>query len=218
MKFIIRILLICVLISIPLANAVFADDMLGVGLHVGFQHDVGSLRGYSYDPTVEYDPQNNLFIGAAFKFNFGLFMFRTGVDSTFLINKGSRPDDPDETGYISSYSIQYTAIPVFIGMIFPIQSIGEFYMGGGGAYIQGTGKIRNAGSEEEDLSATANAFGVMAGIQIKTISSIRIYLEWQYLDGRSKPIRTISASPDWNGYYVDYTGHRLLVGIMYYII
>lgn len=222
MKFIFRIIILFIFFSITMASVVFANDMVGIGIHVGFQQNVGSLRGYSYDPTIEYDPQNNIFLGASFKFNIRFFMLRTGVDSSFLMNKGSRPDDSTN---ISTYNVQYTAIPVFIGMIFPILSRGEFYMGGGGAYITGTGTIKSAGStEEEDLSVTAEAYGVMAGIQLETVSSIRIYLEWQYLNGRSKPLRKTRAAPydinnpDWKDYYVDYTGHRILVGVMYYII
>jgi opacity protein-like surface antigen len=208
-KKLIFMMIILLLYGVGLAHA---RDHLGVGIHVGVQHDVGNI---SSDPSIKVDPQNNSLVGFSLKFNMGSLFLRSGVDTTFLINQG---DILENTAEIEYYRIQYTAIPAFLGFTFPIQDIGEFYMGGGMAYFFGTGKIKSSVSGKEDIQASAYGFGVMAGIQLNVISSIKLYMEWEYLDGRSEPITKTQSSYDWDNFYVDFTGHRIFLGIMYYLI
>jgi opacity protein-like surface antigen len=193
-------------------NAAHAREYVGVGIHVGAHHDVGNI---SSDPSVKVDPQNNSLIGFSLKINMGALFLRSGVDTTFLINQG---DILENTAEIDYYQIHYTAIPAFMGFAFPIQDIGEFYMGGGMAYFIGSGKIKSSVSGKEDIQTSAYGFGVIAGIQLNIVSSIKLYMEWEYLDGRSEPITKTQSTYDWDNFYVDFTGHRILLGIMYYLI
>ncbi|MDY6935770.1 MAG: outer membrane beta-barrel protein [Spirochaetota bacterium] len=191
-----------------------AKDVFGIGIYMGAQHDVGNLN--SYNPYIQIDPQNNLLLGFACKVNYLYFFGKTGVETTFLINRGEVEENSDEIEYVK---IDYTSIPIFAGMSFPILSSAEFYMGGGFAYFLGRGEIKSSSSfYEDEIDTTAFGIGFILGISYIFPSSIRCYFEWKYLDGRSDQISQTQSSYNWQNYYVDFTGHRIFIGIMYYLI
>lgn len=187
---------------------------IGLGLHLGAHHNVGRLS--DYNGGFDLDPQNNYLIGFAFKANYRFLFLRTGVDTSFILNKGRVLENSDPNDPVQRYRITYTEIPCFIGLNFPVQDIGEFYMGGGIAYFIGNGTVTT--STSTDIDATALGFGFITGIQIYITSTVRLYMEWQYLDARSEPVaNTVTAPQTWDNYYIDFSGHRLLAGIMYYV-
>ena len=189
-------------------------DYLGVGLHAGIQHDTGNLSSYSSD--IKVFPQNSLLFGAAFRVNMSCLFIRSGVDYSMMINKG---EVIDSSANFETYKISYVSVPSFIGLSFPVQNTGSLYIGGGIAYFLGSGRIYSTlTNQTEKIEVSGLAYGVTTGIQVNATDSVRIYLEWQYLAGKSDPKLRTSSTYDWKELYVDFTGHRLLIGAMYYLI
>jgi opacity protein-like surface antigen len=198
-----------------LASPAAAAQYFGVGFHAGGQYDVGMLA--SYNPSFQTDPQNSLLLGFALKANYSFLFLRAGIDTSFVINEGKVLENSDPNDPIEEYSISYTGIPLFVGLNFPVQDVGEFYLGGGGAYFLGRGTVKYPG--KEDFEASALGYGFIAGIQLVLSPSFRLYIEWEYLDAKSEPVlNTVTAPQTWKNYYVDFTGHRFLLGLMYYVL
>lgn len=192
-----------------------AEQYFGIGFHMGMQHDVGNIS--SYNSKLETDPQNNFIIGLAIKSNYKFLFIRTGVETTFLVNKGevTGKNDATDQDTISEYRISYMEVPAFIGINFPVQKVGEFYMGCGMAYFLATGSITH--TSKEDISAYAFGYGFITGMQISINSIFRLYMEWNYTEARSGPI--MSTTPTgWKNFSIDFSGHRIVIGIMYYMI
>ena len=99
---------VCIFCYINTANA---EDIVGFGLHIGAQNDVGNIN--SYDPDIQIYPQNNYFLGLSCKSNFVCLFVRSGVDTTFLINRGEVLEDSSDE--IASIKIHYVSIPFFFG-------------------------------------------------------------------------------------------------------
>ena len=190
----------------------FAQDMLGLGVHLGVHHDVGNPSGQ--DPDLIYEPQNSLLLGFSFKINMHFLFLRTGFDTAFLVNKAKVHET---SGSIESSSYKYIVVPAFIGIRYPLRNIGEFYMGAGVAYFLGTGNVTPLAGSREDVDATASGYGFITGIEFKFFPSIHLYMEWEYFDSRSEA-ELNTAGESWDNYHVDFSGHRILLGAMYYII
>ncbi len=190
-------------------------EYFGVGIHVGAHHNVGNLD--SYDPTMQIKPQTDILVGCAFKTNLKFFFIRAGIDTTFLFTKGEVLEPSTNGDTTAEYRIQYSQVPCFAGLNFPVQDIGEFYMGGGIAYLLATGSVKHG--TKEDISASALGYGFLCGMQLNITSFIKLYMEWEYIDARSKPMMATQPSVStWKNMYVDFTGHRMLIGAMYYLL
>ena len=67
------------------------------------------------------------------------------------------------------------------------------------------------------ILATALGFGFIAGMQLHVSAKIRLYMEWEYIDARSGASMNTAAAPTaWDNLYIDFSGHRILLGVMYY--
>ena len=213
---------IVMLAMLLFASPLMAERIIGVGLHLGGQHNTGNID--SFYQYAQADPQNSMFVGVAFKFSAPFAFLRTGVDNSFAINKGNVLEDQSISGAhtnegLDTYQLSYTAIPAFVGLQFPLQDKGVFYLGGGIAYFLGTGKVKSeASGTSEDISATALAFGFISGMQLHLTRKISLYMEWEYLEGRSKPVAQTDSLSTYENFYVDYTGHRLQLGLMYFVL
>ena len=191
-----------------------AQRNLGVGFHVGAHHDVGNMT--SYNSQFEVEPQTSYIVGVSFKANLDFLFLRTGVDIAFPLIEGDVLENGDATDPIEKYSIGYTGLPLFVGVNFPVFDIGEFYLGGGIAYFLATGTVTHGGTEDT-ISATALGFGFIAGMQLHVSAKIRLYMEWEYIDARSgASMNTAAAQTAWDNLYIDFSGHRILLGVMYY--
>lgn len=214
---------ITMLAMLLFASPLLADRNIGVGLHLGGHHNTGNID--SFYQGAQVDPQNSLFVGISFKFAAPFAFLRTGADTSFVLNKGNVLEDTSLSGGsregLDTYELNYTMVPLFVGLQFPLQNRGVFYLGGGGAYFLGTGEIKSeASGTSESITATALAFGFISGMQLHITDTISLYMEWEYLNGRSKPVTQTdtAATNDMENFYVDYTGHRLQLGMMYYIL
>ncbi|MFH0976323.1 MAG: outer membrane beta-barrel protein [Spirochaetota bacterium] len=217
MKKLVFIYIFCSLICFT--SALKAEEYLGIGAHVGFHHNVGNLE--SQDSNIQIDPQNNYFIGFSFKTNFSFLFTRFGADTTFLINRGEvlRNSGPSGNNEIIYAKIHYISIPFFLGINYKILDIGNFYMGPGVSYFSARGRITSANTSlSEDISATGWGYGFIAGIEYRLLMKLNIYFEWEYLDGKSEPVLQSGSTYNWDDFYVDFTGHRFILGIRYYLI
>lgn len=209
-----RIILYIIIILFSLPTIGKAKEIFGIGFYLGGQHDVGTLSSYNSD--IQLDPQNNYIVGFSCKVNIICIFLRTGMDTSFLISDGGVKETSDD---IESTDIQFTTIPFFAGLNFRIHDKGEFYMGAGCAYMLGRGKIETqASSSNEDIDTFIWATGFIAGVGLNISSSASFYIEWEYLNGKSDSIIQTQSTNDWNNYYIDFTGHRILLGFMYYLI
>jgi opacity protein-like surface antigen len=204
--------LFAIMISIALAVPAAAGENLGLGVHVGAHHNVGALTDQS--PAAMTDPQNSLLLGFSLKVNMSFFFLRTGFDTTFTMNDGEVLEGSDQ---IESYSIQYVVVPGFAGFRFPIRDRGEMYMGAGMAYFIADGEVTVAGASE-DVSAINRGYGLLAGVEYRLLPDVHFYMEWQYYDAHSEALAKTQTSYTWDNYYLDYSGHRILLGVMYYML
>ncbi len=215
-KAITYILLLIFLIGLPVS--VFAQRYFGVGIHVGGQHDVGDLT--SFYPDAQTDPQNSVLFGVAIRLSIPFFFIRTGGDASFTINKGKVLDNQATVG-VDAYNVQYTMLPLYAGLQFPLRDRGAFYLGGGVSYFYGTGSVKLSSGVSEDINATAFGAGFLAGMQLYVTSSFSLYMEWVYVEARSKPVITTTGTYNASNYkdlFIDYSGHRILLGVMYYVL
>jgi opacity protein-like surface antigen len=213
MKKIIVIYLFVLLFS--LNGILKAENNVGFGLHFGAHHNVGNYG--SNDSTILVDPQNNYFIGISGKTNFLCLFARFGADITYLINKGRVLENTSDN--IQSYNLQYISVPLFLGFNYQILDIGHFYMGPGGAYLIGQGKINYIDpSLSKEINTSAWGVGFITGIEFDLSKSIRFYFEWEYLDGRALSVQQSQTVHNWKDLYIDYSGHRVVIGLIYYVI
>jgi opacity protein-like surface antigen len=209
-----RIIIYTFAIIICFSGLLSAEDYIGIGAHIGFHHDVGNLESQNSD--IEIDPQNNYFLGFSFKTNFSFLFARFGADTTFLINRGEVLENSG-SGTITYAKIHYLSMPLFIGLNYKILNLGNFYMGPGASYFVARGNITSSTGASEDISTTGWGYGFMAGIEYRLSNKIDFYFEWEYLDGKSEP--AIQNDPLYKeDFYVDFTGHRFILGIRYYLI
>lgn len=199
-------------------TAVFAQRYFGVGIHVGAQHDVGDLT--TFYPAAQTEPQNSAVFGVALRVSIPFFFIRTGGDASFTINKGKVLENQATVG-VDEYNVKYTMIPLYAGLQFPLRDRGAFYVGGGVSYFYGTGSVALSNGTSEDIDATAFGPGFLAGMQLHITSSFSLYMEWMYVDARSKPVVATTGTYNANNYkdlFIDYSGHRIMLGVMYYVL
>ncbi len=196
--------------SLPVT--LLAHDIVGLGAHVGVHHDVGNLS--NQNRSISLDPQNSLLVGFSFKLNAYFFFLRTGCDAAFVINRGNVLDGSDK---IEHSSFSYLALPLFAGFRFPLKEAGEFYMGAGPAYFIGQGTIELDGGPSEDVETLSLGYGFVTGIEFKLLKLIRLYIEWEYFDARSEPVMNTEGG-SYDNFHLDFSGHRILLGVIYYII
>ncbi len=192
-----------------------AGGTIGAGIHLGAHYDVGMVG--SYNPDFKVNPQLNFLAGFALKAGYRFLFLRTGIDTATAVNKGRVMDNAASTGstdLIQSYKITYTTIPCFAGFAFLIHDVGEFYLGGGAAYILGRGNVTS--SARRSFKTEAFGPGLIAGVQFSLTPSFRLYMEWEYIDARSGAAVNTQTAIGWKNLYADFTGHRLLLGLMYY--
>lgn len=209
------------LFTFILAMAVFyggtlrAEHNAGFGIHFGMHQNVGNYK--SNDSSVLVDPQNNFLYGISLKLNALCFFARTGIDFTYLMNKGKVLEDPANN--IQSYNIQYRAIPFFLGFNYQILDTGNFYMGPGGAYIMGRGKMSYSDSSlSKKINTSAWGIGFISGLELSLSDAVRFYFEWEYLDGRALSVQQTQTTDNWKDLYIDYTGSRIMAGVIYYVL
>jgi opacity protein-like surface antigen len=190
-----------------------ANDVLGLGIHLGAHHNVGYVN--EQDTSVLTDPQNSMLLGLALKVNAAFFFIRTGFDTTFLLNQG---EVLENSGQVEKYKLNYVAIPLFLGLRFPVKDRGEFYMGGGMAYFLGSGEVTLTSGATEDISAVNYGYGFITGVQFIVLPDVRFYMEWEYFEARSEAVLKTQTANAWDNFYIDYTGHRIILGVMYYLL
>lgn len=196
-----------------LASPLFSQDFIGLGMHAGLHNDVGNQS--NQNRMMDYEAQNNVLVGFSFKVNMYFLFVRTGCDVSFVLNKAKVENSSDE---LESMSLSYINVPAFAGFRFPLREMGELYMGMGISYHIGEMKYKLASASESDETlGFALGYGFVTGIEFKLFPFARIYMEWQYYESRSEAtIKTEGAS--YNDYHIDFSGHRILIGAMYYII
>jgi opacity protein-like surface antigen len=210
-----RVILNVLAVTFCFSSIAAADDYFSVGIHLGLQHDVGNLD--SYDSSIQSDPQNNYFLGISFKTNFSFIFARFGADTTFLINRG-KVYESSGNEKIEYSKIHYVSLPFFLGYNFKVQDVGNFYMGPGLSYFIARGTVTTSTGISEDINASGWGYGFIAGIEYKLSSKLDFYFEWEYLNGRSGPVVGTQSGYTWENFYVDFTGHRFVLGIRYYLI
>lgn len=198
------------------ARPAHAAETFAAGVHGGFQHDVGNFA--AYNPAVEVDPENTFLLGASFFLNYGRGFFRFGFDTTILFNRGRIIEDPGQVERINRYAINYTALPAFIGIRFDIFDRGAVYLGAGATYFLASGRINFKSTDaEEEITANIVGYGFILGGQINLTRNACLYLEWQYVSGRSQALLNTSAEYTWYNLALDMTGNRYFLGCRYYL-
>lgn len=198
-------------------TTIFAQHYTGIGAHIGFQHDVNDITNYY--PDIQTFPQNNLFFGISLRLSTPFFFLRTGADISYTINKGKVLNNQSIIG-IRSYSMKYSSIPVYAGLQYPVMDIGSFYLGGGLCYFIGTGSVKLSDSTSKNINVTSPGIGFIAGIQIFATKSLSVYIEWIYSSAQTKPDIATTGTLNSNSYkdfYINFSGNRLALGVMYYV-
>lgn len=209
------IILTALILAIAFSSPLAAEEVLGLGVHLGLHHDVGNIS--NQDRNILQDPQNSMLAGFSFKLNLSIFFIRTGCDISSQINRGNVLDSTPPSA-IEYTSLSYICLPGFLGIRYQLKDVGEFYMGAGMAYFLGAGEVKLAASATaEEVDASAYGYGLVTGIEFKLLQFLHLYMEWQYFDARSDPVLNTGAGT-WKDYYVDFSGHRILIGAMYFLL
>jgi opacity protein-like surface antigen len=189
-----------------------AGEYIGVGGHAGLQYDVGNLSGQK---GADFKGQHNVILGVTLKLDRDPLFFRTGADRTLLLAKGEVLNN--SIGTLESVNIQYTSIPLYAGLNFRIRDRGKFYIGFGIVYIMGSGEVKTT-AEKVKINETDFGTGFLTGVQLRVGNNTRVFAEWEYISGRTKPVINTSSTNTWKDFSVDYTGHRIYIGASYYIL
>ncbi len=197
---------------ISLSSGVNAGEYVGVGGYAGLQYDVGNLSGQK---GADFEGQHNAIAGVIMKLDRDPLFFRTGANRTFLIAEGKVLNN--SMGTLESLNIQYTSIPLYAGLNFRIRDRGKFYIGFGVAFIMGSGEVKTT-NEKVKINENDFATGFMTGVQLRVGNNSRVFAEWEYLSGRTRPVINTSTTNAWKDFSVDYSGHRIYIGASYYIL
>lgn len=200
--------IIIILILLFASHILYAEDKISAGLTGGYQYDVGSLSDKS---GIQADVQQNISAGLALKLDMTMLFLRTGVEYSYPFSKGQITNA--SAGNVLETEIIFTEVPVYAGINLPIRDFGLVYMGGGGSYIFGTGHVKTA-SGNEKINEQLFGWGLIAGIESEIYSDASLLFEWEYMAARSSPAASTSALYD--DYYIDYSGHRIRLGVIYH--
>jgi len=191
------------------ANAAYAEDKLSAGLTAGYQYDAGQL----YDKSgIQADVQQNISIGLILKLDMSRLFLRSGVEYSYPFSKGQIRNN--SAGDVLKTEIIFYEVPVYAGINLPLRDFGVFYLGGGGSYIFGTGKLKTA-SGDEKINEQLFGYGLIAGIEYEIYSDASFLFEWEYMAARSSPAASTGAGA-YDDYYIDYSGHRIRFGMTYH--
>ena len=194
-------------------SKIFGGEYIGFGVHGGLHYDVGNLANEGSDVT--YEGQNNLIMGVSAKFDRDPLFMRTGADRSVVMTKGKVVNSSD--GKLEQTKISYTSIPAYMGLNFRIREKGKFYMGAGLAYILGSGTVKTT---DGTTRVEGNLFGLgfITGVQLRVGNAIQVYTEWEYISARTRPRVARDAANTWKDFSIDYSGHRMHLGLSYYIL
>lgn len=197
------------LILLMLPCMLSAGDKLSAGLTAGYQNDVGML---SDRRGVQADAQQNISAGLVLKLDMSKIFIRTGAEYSYPFDKGRFPDG--SAGNVTGTEISFTEVPVYAGINLCIRDFGNFYIGGGGSYIFGTGKIRTV-SGDANINEQLFGYGLIAGLEYEIYNNASFIFEWEYMAVRSSPAAS-SGAGTYNDFCVDYSGHRIRFGVIYH--
>jgi len=178
------------------------------GLYLGYQYDMGNLSEKSVDAGL----QQNVAAGALIRIDLGILFFRTGAEFSYPFEKGRIRNSPP--GDITGTDSWFIEVPVYAGLGMPVRDYGMFYMGAGGSYIFGMGSVSTT-SKEEKINEQLFGWGFIAGIESFINSDLSLFLEWEYMTVSSSPLASSGAGA-YDDYYMDYTGNRYRLGVMYH--
>ncbi|NLV66634.1 MAG: porin family protein [Spirochaetes bacterium] len=199
--YIIPLLLFC---SMPIYSA----GTISGGLYLGYQYDAGNLSG----KAVDADLQQNVAVGGLLRIDLGILFFRTGADFSYPFEKGRIHNS--SAGDITGTDSWFVEVPVYAGLGIPVRDYGMFYMGAGGSYIFGMGSV-SATSGNEQINEQLFGWGFIAGIESVVSNDLSLFVEWEYMTVSSSPFAS-SGTGTYNDYYMDYTGNRYRLGVMYH--
>ena len=198
-----------ILIALLIADmSLHAESKVSAGISAGYQYDTGRLAERN---GINADVQQNVSIGAAFKFDMSFLFFRSGVEYSYPIEKGKVSDG--SAGALTETSLSFYEVPVFGGLNIPLRDYGSFYIGGGGAYIFGTGSVRTT-SGNTGINEQLFGWGFLAGVESEIYSGASLFMELEYVAARTSPV--VSASGTYDDFYADYSGHRFRFGVLYH--
>lgn len=201
-----KIIIIMMLITPCLASA---GDKFSAGLTAGYQNDVGMLSERS---GIQANPQQNFSAGLVLKLDMSRIFIRTGVEYSFPFIKGSIDDGT--CGDVTGTVIRFTEVPVYGGINIILRDFGNFFIGGGGSYIFGTGKIRTVSGDAE-INEQLFGYGLIAGLESDIYNDASFIIEWEYMSARSSPVAS-TGTGSFDDFCVDYTGHRIRFGVVYH--
>lgn len=193
------------------APHLLAKNNILMGVYSGIHYDVGN---FSSIPNIDINPQINLMLGANVKTDLGPVFFIFGVQYSFLAQNGKILDNSFDE--LKETSIESLIIPSYSGLNFPINDIGKFFMGVGGAWVLGRGSIKtDAGNET--YKSVLFAYGFITGIQLRVHKYIGILFEWEWLYAKSEALFDIDSTRNWKNLSIDHTGHMFHLGLYFYI-
>ena len=186
-----------------------AGDKLSAGLTAGYQYDVGML---SDRRSIQADAQQNISAGLVLKLDMSRIFIRTGAEYSYPFAKGRIREGT--AGTVQETEISFTEVPVYAGINLFIRDFGNFYMGGGGSYIFGTGKLKTASGDVE-INEQLFGWGLIAGLESDIYNNASFILEWEYMAARSSPVAS-SGAGSYDDFSIDYSGHRIRFGVIYH--
>lgn len=197
-------ILLLLLCSLPVSAA----GTISGGLYLGYQYDVGNLS----EKPLDADLQQNVAIGGLLRIDLGMLFFRTGADCSYPAEKGRVINGTG--GDVTGTRAWFVEVPVYAGIDIPVRDFGMFYMGGGGSYIFGMGSVATV-SGNEKINEQLFGWGFIAGIESVITGDVSLFLEWEYVTVSSSPVAA-SGAGTYDDYYIDYTGSRYRLGVMYH--
>jgi len=201
-----RIIFILILSA---ANLLFAEDKFSAGLTAGYQYDVGML---SEKPGIIGNVQQNISGGLILKLDMSRVFIRSGVEYSYPFRRGRIVENISGNNVEGTF-ITFTEVPVYGGINLSIRDFGAIYLGGGGSYIFGSGHAGTT-SGSKKINEQLFGYGILAGVESEIYSNASLMFEWEYMSARSAPVA--SASGSYNDYSIDYSGHRVRLGMIYH--
>lgn len=196
-------------IFVLIANSLSAEDRFSAGLSAGYQYDTGLLSEKNY---VQAQVQHNISAGVVIKLDMSRVFLRTGFEYSYPFDRGVIVNG--SAGDVLETEIAYIEVPVYGGINLPIRDFGNFYIGGGGSYIFGSGHVKTSAGNV-DISEQLFGYGLLAGIESEIYSDASLLFEWEYMAARSSPVASTGAG-SYNDYSIDFSGNRIRFGVIYH--